>query len=159
MAVVVETGSGNILATSYASETNLTDYATARGITLTGNTTSLLIQAMDYLENLNFIGYKYGDMATQILQWPRADVYIDGYYVPVTTIPVQLPKAQLAIAAAIDAGNGPLIDLPRNTKKEKVGDIEVEYVDGVSSVIINRAIHAELSKLLVNGGSIVVSKA
>lgn len=148
-----------MLATSYASETNLTDYATARGITLTGNTTSLLLQAMDYLESLDFIGFKYRDNELQVLQWPRCDVYIDGYYNDVDVIPAQLIKGQLAVACAIDAGNGPLIDLPRNVSREKVGELEVEYAGGSASTIINRTIKAELHKLLAGNGGIVVSKA
>ncbi len=159
MSVVVETGSGNINADSYVNETDLESYATARGITLSGDSTSLLIQAMDYLESLAFVGYKYRDNQLQNLQWPRADVWVDGWYCPVTTIPIQLPKAQCSIACAIDAGNGPLIDLPRKVSKEKVGDLEIDYEPGSNAVIINRIIVAELHKLLVNGGVLQVSKA
>lgn len=159
MSVIVETGTGNILATSYVSEADLSTYASARGITLVGNTTSLLIQAMDYLEAQQYIGLKVKDNLTQVLQWPRSYVLIDGWYTPFNTIPYQLPKAQCAIACAIDAGNGPLIDLPRRTKSEKVGDLEVVYANGSPALVINRIIANELHKLLINGGGIVVSKA
>ncbi len=159
MSVIVETGTGNILATSYVSETDLATYASDRGITLVGNTTSLLIQAMDYLEAQQYIGLKVHDNLTQKLQWPRSYVLIDGWYTPFNTIPYQLPKAQCAIACAIDAGNGPLVDLPRRVKMEKVGELEVQYADGASSLVINRIIANELHKLLVNGGGVVVSKA
>jgi len=159
MSVIVETGSVNLAANSYVSETDLQAYAAARGITLVGDPTSLLLQAMDYLESCNFIGYKYKNNQNQNLQWPRADAWVDGWYCPITTIPIQLPKAQCAIACAIDAGNGPLIDIPRQTSLEKVGDLEVQYRPGAAPVVINRIINAELHKLLVNGGALSVTKA
>jgi hypothetical protein len=82
--IVVEDGSIVASANSYVSAADLSTYATDRGITINGTAAVLLIQAMDYLEQQDFQGYKYTD--DQALQWPRGDVYIDGYYVSVSTI-------------------------------------------------------------------------
>ncbi len=157
MTIIVEDGSVVTGANSYVTTTELTNYATARGVSLSAGAETLLIQAMDYIESRNFIGIRW--TRDQPLQWPRVDVFIDGYYQDVDDIPVQLKNGQMTVAMAIDAGNGPLIDLPKNTKREKVGELEVEYMDGANSIIVNRNINAQLYKILANGGSIVVSKA
>ncbi len=148
--ITVETGAIVLNANSYISVTDFTTYATARGYTLVSGGETLLIQAMDYIESLYYVGTKY--TAAQGLQWPRSGVYIDGYLFDYDDIPQELINAQCQVAIAIDQGNGPLLDLPRSTKREKVGPIEVEYSDNASSVIINRKIMAMLSKLLAGGG-------
>ena len=55
---------------SYATELELTTYASDRGITITAaDKTVLLIKAMDYLETRQFIGTK--TVYNQALQFPR----------------------------------------------------------------------------------------
>lgn len=157
MTIVVEDGSIVANANSYVSEADLTTYATDRGIVIVGEEDELLIQAMDYLEQQNFIGIKW--TSTQSLQWPRADVIIDGYYQNVEDIPQLLINAQCEIALAIDAGNGPLIDLPRAVKRQRVGELEVEYAEGTSSLVTNRKVSNALKKLIVGGGVMRVYKA
>jgi hypothetical protein len=157
MAITVEDGSIVTSANSYASEAELTAYALAREVTLTSGEETLLIQAMDYIESLAFIGVKYTD--AQALQWPRSGAVVDGFDVAITAIPTQLPIAQMVVALAIDAGNGPLIDLPRKVEREKVGDLEVQYSSGSASVTIARTINAQLWKLLANAGGFKVAKA
>ena len=44
---------------SYNTEAELTDYAALRGITIAGDPTTLLINAMDWLETNPFIGNRY----------------------------------------------------------------------------------------------------
>lgn len=152
MAIVVETGSGlNPAANSYVTAAELTDYAAARGVTLTGTADVLLIKAMDYLESLHYIGTKYRD--DQPLQWPRADVFIDGFGQNTNVIPVELKRGQMATALAIDAGNGPLETLDRNVKREKADVVEIEYMDNAPPEAIVRTINAALSKLLSVGGA------
>lgn len=149
MALIIEDGTGKTDSQSYASETELAAYALARGITITGTDTELLIQAMDYIESQSFKGYKYTD--DQALQWPRGGVYLFGYYVDVDTIPQLLKDAQIEIALGIDAGNNPLATVARSTKKEKVGDIEVEYMDGARDTTYLAAAESKLSELLAAG--------
>jgi len=136
--IIVETGSGSTTANSYISEADFETYASDRGITLTGDSNVLLIQAMDYIEQQPFKGYKYSD--TQALQWPRGNVTIDGYYVDVDEIPQLLKDALCETAIGVDAGNNPLAVEERATKMEKVGDIEVEYMDGARNSTYLKAI-------------------
>lgn len=156
MAIIVEDGSIVAGANSYVSESELTTYCTNRGVTLTGTASQLLLLAMDYIESLAFIGVKR--TKDQPLVWPRYRVYVDGYYLNEDEIPVQLKNGVMECAIAIDQGNSPLIDLPRATKREKVGDLEVEYMDKSSSVITNRKVNSALKKLLANGGTLAVGK-
>ena len=157
--LIVEDGS-NVLpnnkpvtgANTYINLTDFATYCTNRGITLVNDPTQLLIRAMDYLETLPFIGYKY--TALQQNQWPRADVWTDGWYIPIYTIPWQLPVGQCAVAVAIDQGNGPLIDIPRATRVEQVGGLRVEYMPGAAPLPIIRNISAQLYKLMDTGGGI-----
>ncbi len=158
MAIVVEDGTVVTGANSYVTAAELSAYAAARSVTLVSGAETLLIQAMDYIESLSFIGIKW--TKDQPLSWPRVDVWIDGYYQDVEDIPVQLKNGQMAVALAIDAGNGPLIDLPRGVKRERVGELEVEYMDGAPSVTIARTINANLQKLLAGGSAYIkVTKA
>ena len=157
MTLTVETGAIVANANSYVSTTDFTAYATARGITLTSGAETLLVQAMDYIESLSYIGTKY--TATQGLQWPRSNVYIDGYLFAYNDIPQELINAQMQVAMAIDVGNGPLVTISRSTKRERVGELEVEYMSYAASTPIVRSINAMLWKLLSNGAGFRVIKA
>ena len=105
--IVVEDGTVVAWANSYVTEAELTTYAADRGITLTAATDVLLIKAMDYIESLSFIGSKFSE--GQSLQWPRSNVYIDGFYFVPTIIPPALQTGQIATALAIDSENSPLL--------------------------------------------------
>lgn len=159
MAIIVEDGSIVTGANSYVSVADLTTFATARGVTLVDDEEMLLIKAMDYIEQLAYKGVKR--TRDQGLQWPRVDVYIDGYYFDSDEIPQQLKDGLCHAAIAIDEGNDPLADEVRKTIREKVGDLEVEYAPGSVSAVYNKKILNVLNKLLEGGGSgmIKVSKA
>jgi hypothetical protein len=152
MAIVVEDGTIVTGANSYVTTAELTTYATARGVTISGDEEQLLIKAMDYLETLDFIGMK--STANQALQWPRAYVIIDGYYVDVTTIPTQLKKAQMAMALFIDGGNSlqPTVTADNSIKAMKVGDLEIEYKDGSGSFAVSYEVNNYLAKLINSNG-------
>ena len=159
MALIIEDGSIVTGANSYISTTNFTAYATARGLTITGDEEQLLIQAMDYIESQSYKGIK--STRDQALQWPRVGVYVDGYYLDSDTIPQQLINGQCEVALSIDAGTGPLADVSRQTKREKVDVLEVEYSDSSAPYVINRKIRNALWKLLIGGNSgnvVVVGK-
>lgn len=157
--IVVEDGTGKTDANSYVTEAELTTYATDRGVTLTGSTNVLLIKSMDYFESLNFQGKKTNE--TQALQWPRTGVVIDGYSVESSTVPQEVKNAQMAIAVSIDQSVDPLSDIEPGIKREKVGEIEVEYQDGAGTTTFSRSIQAALNKLVVGagGGSFYVARA
>ncbi len=151
MTLVVEDGSIISGADSYISTADFTAYAAARSYTLIAGAETLLIQAMDYLESLKYKGVK--STISQPLQWPRINVYIDGYYFPSNEIPQDLIDAQCEVAMAIDAGNGPLADVARQTIREKVGPLDVEYAPGSAPYVINKKIQNKLWKLLAGGGN------
>lgn len=152
MAIVVEDGSIVTGANSYATTAELSAFATARNVTLSGDYTTeqLLIIAMDYIESLAYKGMKV--RSDQPLQWPRVDVIIDGSYFNSDDIPNQLKNGLMQTALAIDAGNSPQQVAPRKTIREKVGELEVQYATGSSSVTIDPKINYFLYKLLEAGG-------
>jgi hypothetical protein len=149
--ITVEDGTGLSNATSYASEAELTAYNLERNITLgaaNGSASEILIKAMDYLESKKFIGDKYS--SAQALQWPRLNVVIDGYYIDRDSIPTLLREAQMEIAISIDAGTNPLANKTRETIKEKVGDIEVQYSPNALATEYLTAAETKLNKLVRN---------
>lgn len=159
--IVVETGAQISGANSYVSEADLTTYATDRGITISGDTAELLIQAMDYIENLDFKGYRLTE--DQALEWPRSEVpKFDIYWYDTDEIPQLLIDGLCEVALAIDAGNSPLSNIDKSVKREKVDVLEIEYRDGGNDTVIVRKIMNKLKDLLRNnhgGISFVVSRA
>ena len=156
--IIVEDGSGVPNANSYVSVAELQQYADDRGIELVGDLSQLIINAMDYIESLNYKGVKKDK--NQSLKWPRKYVIIDGYsgcgcsYFPDDEIPSLLKKALMATAVAVDQGNSPLAVVDRAVKREQVDVISVEYMDNASSSIIDPTINAALAPLLDGfGGS------
>lgn len=117
MAVIVGTD-------SYADETYLADYATARGWALMGDPSELLINAMDALESLE---PRYQGERTeydQHLAWPRIDVYVRGELIDSTTVPDDVLKAQCQYAMTIDAGASVFAPMTA-TGSRSVGDVSV----------------------------------
>jgi hypothetical protein len=147
MAIIVEDGSIVTDANSYITELELTTYATARGITLVGNTEQLIIKAMDYIEILDFAGTK--TLKAQSLQWPRLNVLVDGFSIGVDEIPKELITGVIKTCLKIDEGFEMLPDFEQAIKREKVdGAVEVEYQDGTSAEPYYSEINTALSKLL-----------
>lgn len=151
MAIIVEDGSIVTGANSYVTTAELTNYGTARGVTLATDAEQLLIKAMDYIEALNYKGIK--QLMTQPLQWPRVYVVIDGYYLNANTIPQQLKNGLMECAIAIDQNTDPLRNAPILVSREKVDVIEVEYSPGSPQYEVNRRIKNALWKLLAAGGN------
>lgn len=151
--IIVELGTVVAGANSYASEAQLTAYAFDRGTTLSGETSELLISAMDSYDALSFIGLK--STKAQPLQWPRTNIWIDGFSYESTELPQELLDGQLATALAIDAGFNPLSTIERAIKKDKVGPLETEFADSASSAEIIRSISNAVRKLVTgNPGGI-----
>ena len=167
MALIVETGTGaNPLANSYATVSELRDYAEARGVDLDAVTDAqaeaLMVKAMDYLESL--AGKYKGARATQAqpLQWPRIDVwgvsFFDALY-PSDSIPRELKYAQLSLA--VEAQNGADLlpsELPSAKGaiiKERIeGAVEIAYANNAdrSRTPAFAKANALLSSLLKSGG-------
>lgn len=150
MTITVETGEIVPDANSYVDTTDLEAFATARGVTLVTDSETLLIKAMDFIESLLYKGVK--KTSDQPLQWPRINVYIDGYLFPDDEIPNELKNGLMQCAIAIDQGNDPLQDSVRGVKRKRVDTLEIEYMDGASNTVHNQKIIKSLYKLLANGG-------
>lgn len=126
MALVVEDGTVVTGANSYVDASFLTDYATARGLTVptaTAELEVLLTLAMDYIESHGerFKGKK--TEATQETQFPRTNVVLYGALLGPNTIPRDLKFAQCQ--AAVEAQSADL--LPSTTeapvRQETIGPI------------------------------------
>lgn len=135
---------------SYVDEAYITNYATERGITLTGDVSVLGIRAMDYLNSLNWKGQKTD--ASQPLDWPRTGVYVDGVLLDSSVVPSDIGQAQAAQAIEIDQGNDPNAVVGRATKKEKLDTLEVEYMDDSSNTFYSQWVSGLLRPYLSGSG-------
>ena len=139
--IIKEDGSEVSGANSYISEADLATYTTDRGITLSGSPGVLILKSMDYIEVQRYIGERTTE--TQELEWPRKNtgIYDDD------EIPEALIKAQLALCVEIDTGNDPMAGVDRETKRESVGEVSVEYMDGARTRPSMPRVDRWLSKL------------
>jgi hypothetical protein len=109
---------------TYSTTNELISYATTRGYEIINDPNVLLTKANDWIETQNYKGVAIGETA-----WPRDGVYVGGVWVSDDSVPTAIKNAEMAMAIEIDKGNEPLATLSRATKREKVGDLEVEYTD------------------------------
>jgi len=154
MTIVVEDGTGlNLAANSYASESELAAYASARGITIPAEFREMyLILSMDYFESLNFKGYKTSD--TQPIQFPRKDLYIDNVLIESDVIHKLVKESQLEAAIAAFNGNSFTATKERAVKSERIsGAVEVVYMDNAANSDTVVAFIVKVQKLLKDGGS------
>lgn len=149
MTLIVEDGTGVLNANSYNTLAEIKLYGSLRGADL-GLDAEIEVQsflAMDYLEakRLYFQGTK--TLETQELQFPRYNVFIDGYEVGANVIPVCLKKAQCQLI--IEQANGATLmptQLEAAVKREIVGPIETEYAVSVGA--INQPVFSAVDALL-----------
>ena len=126
---------------SYVTELELTTYAAARGITITGDTETLLIKAMDYIEIQSYYGEKTDE--DQNLEFPRNDD---------TDVPAKIKTAQIIAALLIDSGENLFPTGTQAVKRERVGSVEIEYQDNTSSIKSFPQLNALLSPFTNNTG-------
>jgi len=159
MSLIIETGTGKADAQSYITVVELSAYAAARGITIVGDPSQLLLRAMTYLETRDYTGSK--NTKEQALQYPRVNVYIDEFPILTTEIPNILKDLLAEVSIAIDGDEDPLATVERAVKKEKVDVIEVEYQDNAAPFVYNMRIKALERKILKNtgGNSFAVMRA
>lgn len=157
MALIKEDGSIVAGANTYVTAAELATYATARGITFTGDTEILLLKAMDYLESLDD-RYK-GERTTrdQPLSWPRGGAVIEGWSWGSDEIPRQLVTAQLNLAIEIGDGHDPLnptVDQLPIVKKRVEGAVEVQYANPGQAVKVSKTQQSStiINTLLKNSG-------
>lgn len=118
---------------TYATEAELTAYATARGITLTKDESVLLTLAMDYLDGLDgrWKGQRTSD--AQALAWPRRLVYVGGVMLPDDEVPQAIKNAQMQLgiyAETIDLNPIIGVNAVGSVTSKSVGDVSVGYGAG-----------------------------
>jgi len=126
----------------YVTEDELEAYATARGITISGNKAVLLQKALDWLELQPFSGVKYDE--DQDLEFPRDDD---------DEVPDKIKTAQMVCALIYDAGGDPLAAISKKVIREKVDVLEVQYSEGSSSNDLYPHLNLLLAPYLTGGGS------
>jgi hypothetical protein len=130
----------------YVTDDELTEYATARGVTLTGDLSVLLTKSLDYIETRSYLGTKTD--LTQTLQFPRTlysslDAHfeaLNSYSVKFSTfgtctydnnvVPTEIKNAQMIGAILIGQGYDLQPTIGQSVKREKVDVIEIEYQEG-----------------------------
>jgi len=126
----------------YVTEDELEAYATARGITISGNKAVLLQKALDWLELQPFSGEKYDE--DQELEFPRDDD---------DEVPDKIKTAQMVCALIYDAGGDPLAAISKKVIREKVDVLEVQYSESSSSNDLYPQLSLLLAPYLTGGGS------
>ena len=135
----------------YVEDTELTAWAAARGITLTGTASVLLTRALDFVELQQYKGLRTS--ASQSLSWPRAGVYIDGVEQAADTVPELVKELQMRVAADMDAGADPLKVKAQQVKSKRVeGAVSIEYMDGSYKPSRSSQVSLLLAKLTAAGG-------
>jgi len=135
---------------AYATESELTTYASDRGINISGTASELLALAHDYIESLEYIGQKTQDDQTD--QWPRKNAYVDAVELDNNTVPLGIKEAEMQTAIAIDQGNSPFATVTPGIKSESVDVISVEYQDGTGNRSFDPMVRLKLRKYLAGSG-------
>lgn len=144
---------------TYASEAELASYASARGITVTGTPSVLLLLAMDYLATLEDRWQGERTSPTQPLAWPRTGVYVYGTALADDAIPQSLKDAQCRLALDADAGIALLPTVSAGSKgsviEETVDVVTVKYAEGANNTQpVFTAAMGLLKPLMKAGGGI-----
>lgn len=140
---------------TYADETYIRDYCTARGLVLPALSADMLpfvFQAMDWLETKSYIGSPVE--LFQPLQWPRKDTIY-----PVDQIPVQLKQALARLTYEATLNDlMPTIAGSAVKSEEVSGAVKVEYstADGEKQIIPQFTAVIGILKGLLSGGSLGV---
>lgn len=158
--LVVEDGSGVEDANTYVDVETADEFFTNRNESAwTGSAdqkAAALIKAAQYLQTVStYKGVKAE--AGQALKWPRDGVYDeDGYAVDITTIPQGVINAQLVLARyALSASLLPDLDRGGQVRRERVGELEVEYFPGAPPGTIVQEAWAFLREWVQPGNQIV----
>lgn len=144
---------------TYATEAELAAYAAARGITIAGTPSVLLIKAMDYLATLDDRWQGERTSTTQPLAWPRTGVYLYGTAVADDAFPQSLIDAQIRLALDVNAGTNLMPNVgvgASGSVIEKTADVvTVKYAEGYNNTQpIFVAVNGLLKPLMKAGGGI-----
>lgn len=88
----------------------------------------------------------------QLLQWPRFQVYVDGYYVDPNALPVKLVRATVAMALWLQANDGVLFSDSQNEfSRIEVGPLRV-WVNDQSGITPRQFLPDDVIALLEQYG-------
>ena len=136
MALTIETGTGtDQSANSYITITELTDFLSARNLSVTAGTEeALILRATDILEQQNYKGVK--QTPDQPLSFPRSKIADkENVRYRESTIPKELKTATIYLAWYLEKNpkfsdiSGPMI------KKKVISSISTEFATGEGAVI------------------------
>lgn len=155
MTLVVEDGTIVANANSYASETEIIAFNTARGITIPNNAAAeqAATKAMDYMDTLTIIGEKV-DWETQTTLMPRDGMHdSEGNLLPNDEVPVNWKKGFMALCGAIYQGYNPLMTITQSNQvvQETFGPFSVTYKDNASVTPMIQLVDAYLTPFIANG--------
>lgn len=148
MAIIVEDGTVVATANSYITIDEFQAWADARGISYGTDFTisQQLFRATDYFESLAFKGVKHTE--TQPMQWPRDDVYIDGYAVDSDEIPKEVKTAIYELIKLEIDGDSKLTPSEREVTSEQIDSIKITYKDNAGMKRSTPALDRALRKLV-----------
>jgi len=148
MAIVVENGTLVSGANSYVTIDEFQAWADARGIDYGTDYTisQQLFRAHDYFESLDFKGLKADE--NQAMQWPRDQVYIDGYAVDADEIPKEVKLAIYELMKLEIDGDSKLTPSEREVTSEQVDSIKITYKDSAGMKRQTPALDRALRKLI-----------
>lgn len=154
MALVIEDGSVVANANSYITVAEYKSWADARGITY-GTDEAVeqgILRAMDWFERQFFIGNKANE--NQLLQWPRTEALIDGYYADATEIPKEVKTALYEATKVELDGYSELNTQDRKTIREQVGDISVQYAENSENRVITPSLTFAMNRIVAPAGMV-----
>lgn len=154
MALVIEDGSVVANANSYITVAEYKAWADARGITY-GTDEAVekgILRAMDWFERQFFIGNKANE--NQLLQWPRTEALIDGYYADATEIPKEVKTALYEATKVELDGYSELNTQDRKTIREQVGDISVQYAENSENRVITPSLTFAMNRIVAPAGMV-----
>lgn len=157
MTLIVESGNGDANAESYISVADADARHTAFGNSAWTGTTAVKEAALRQATAYMLQAYRsrwMGDRlnGTQALDWPRWNVWADGYPVAPDVVPADVANAcaDLALTAAAGDLNA---NLERAVIREKVGPIETEYSAYSPQSVRYPAINMALAPYLTGSGA------
>lgn len=158
MALTVETGSGSATADALVSVADADAYHTAIGnaawaAASTDGKEQAIRRATAYLSSLAWDGLRSRGR-DQALAWPRGGVVDrEGYGIDSYTVPVEIKNAcaEIALQELASPGSMTPVVTPADdkvAKREKIGDIEVEYAIGSYGPDAHRAVLTKVQALI-----------
>ena len=156
MALIVEDGTGVAGANSYNTDAEYVAYALATGKTIGVDETARDIEQINgtaYLETLRDKYQGTKTLNTYSLQFPRDNVYIDGYIVANDIIHPDFKKAQLEAAIFTVTSSLQNNSSINNVKSQELANTgKIEYFEGGTYTIANTGTLDALLKPFLKGG-------